>query len=194
MLPPTASFPSFGLLDVWVIIAMSTSSNSPQPHKLGLSTQELYLPLASELVPVLDLDILLGRHRDQRDPPPQVFQHTGGLETHRYPQHVGDLGVVAAGVSGPGVGVLVGMAEDLQRVQLPHHRHGRPRAPPVQRALDTGQGDTVLIGDTKGLELLGDESGGLLFAVAGLRVIQNGLSHAYELVGPPVLSHLELRL
>ena len=44
----------------------------------------------------------------------------------------------------------------------------------------------LLWGMPRELKLLGDEPGGLLFAVAWLRMIQDSLGDPDELVGPPV--------
>ena len=155
LLPPKAILPSSGSLEVWVIIANIHVVQGPGTDELGFASEELNPALPSQLVAVLYLDVLLSRDRHQGDAPGEVLQDSRRHEARRDPQHHADLAVVAAGVGRVGIGVRVGMADNLEGVQLAHDGYGRAGGAPVQHPLQTGDGDAALVGDAHPLEPLG---------------------------------------
>ena len=78
-----------------------------QAHHLGLAAQELEFALLAKRQPLLELDVLLGGHRDQRDAAGQLRRHLAQGQARA--EHHRHLGVVAAGVHGARAGIAVGV-------------------------------------------------------------------------------------
>ena len=129
-----------------------------EPDELRLPAQELNLAVAPQLVAVLDLDVLLGRDRNQRNPACERIENARRLQSGPDGQHHRDLGVVAAGVGRVGLRVSVGMSEHLERVQLADHGHGGARRSALQDALDPGDRYSVLVWDSHALEGIPDQA------------------------------------
>jgi hypothetical protein len=135
---------------VWIIIARST--------------QELQAARAGLLHAPLDVAVLLGGHREEDHPAGQMLEGARLAEPHRGAQEAGHLGVVAAGVSGPGLRIRDRMPGHHQPVQLPQQREGRavlgaPRLGPYPGDREAGprlepQLPEGLLGQPRGLELL----------------------------------------
>src|SRR5205807_771296 len=70
---------------------------------------------------------------EEGDAAGEPIERPGVDEPHRRSQHRRDLGVVAAGVRGAGLGIGLGMPRHDQRVQLPEDRECRPGARPPPR-------------------------------------------------------------
>ena len=158
----------------------------PGTDELGLASEKLNPALPSQVVAILYLDVLLGGHGHQGDAPGEVLQDSRGHEARRDPQHHADLAVVAAGVGRVGIGVRMGMADNLEGVQLAHDGYGGAGGAPVQHPLQTGDGDAALVRDAHVPKSLGHQPGGLLLAEARLRVGEDRLGGPDKLVAAPV--------
>ena len=157
-----------------------------EPDEFRLAAEELNLAVAPQPVPVLNLDVFLGRRCHCYDAPAQMRQHVIPHQGHGCAQHQGNLAVMPAGVGRAGCRVGVGMFVDNQAVQLPDDGHCRALAaaqdfPPHSGHCQPGTERHAHCG-----ELFPYQSGSFEFAKPGLRVGQNLLRNADQLVGPPV--------
>jgi hypothetical protein len=155
-----------------------------EADQLGLARQELDLPLLAQPDPPLDLDVLLGRHREEHHVPVQLVHHR--LEAHPGAQHRRHLGVVPAGVGGVGGRVGERMPRDDQRVQLAQDRDRRAGAPPGQPGLDAGEREPRAVLHAHLVEPGADELGGPRLPVARLGVALDVLADRDDLGRPPV--------
>ena len=153
-----------------------------ETYELRLPSQKLDLPRTPQLVTVLYVDILLGRHGHERDASREVSQDAGRLEPDGHTQHHADLGMVPAGVGRSSLRVLERVPRDPQRVQLAHDPDRRARRAALQGRLQAGQGDTLLVPDAVAAEAVRDQAGGLPLQEPGLRAPEDGLGRADQIV------------
>ena len=152
------------------------------------------MPCLGQPLAVLDLDVLFGGDGEEDGVPgqvrggPGVHQAGGGAQEHR------DLGVVAAGVGGPGQGVGGGVPGDGQGVELPQDGHGGALAPALQAGLDPGEGQALAVGQAEALEEAGDDGGGARLLEAQLGVVVDVVRDADELLPPAVDGGADLTL
>ena len=157
-----------------------------QPYELRLSAEELDGPRAAQIVPVLDLDVLLRGHGHQSHAPGQGVHDAGRLKPGGRGEHGADLGVVAAGVRRAGFRVRVRMARDDERVELAHDGDRRPRAGAVQSCLYAGDGDALVAGDAHGAQGLRGKRGRPALTEAGLGGVENAFGDTDGARGFPV--------
>ena len=157
-----------------------------QPDELGLAAQELNAARPAQLVPVLDLDVLLGGHGEQGDAARQGLHDPRGLQAHGRRDHRADLAVVAAGVGRARGRVGVGVAGHDQGVELAHDGHGGASPPGVQHRSGTSQRDAPLDRNAQRGQLVGDDPCRALLPESGLRVIEDVLRYPHGLTAPAV--------
>ena len=142
-----------------------------QADKLLLAAQELDTLLITKGHAPLHLDELLGGHGEGHNGTRKLGQDLRHLEPRNGPQHHPNLGVMAAGVGGPSLGVGAGVLGNQQRVHLPNDRHfGAGSSTPLDLPFDPGKGQTVAIGNPPKVELPGHQARGLGLREARLRV------------------------
>ena len=76
-------------------------------------------------MPVLDLDVLLGRHGEEDDPPGQLGEDARFEQAEAGAEHAADLGVVAAGVDRARDRIGLRVVRHAERVELAEDRDGR---------------------------------------------------------------------
>ncbi len=158
-----------------------------EPQELGLPREKPQLALLPELVAVLDLDVLLCRDGDEGDAAAEGIEDAGGLEAHADAEHHGDLGVVPAGVRRARRGVGVWVAGHEQRIELAHDADGGAGAgAAVELPLDAGDGDARAALHAHLAHDAVDDGGRLLLAEAGLRVLEDGLRDADQLLAAAI--------
>ena len=153
-----------------------------QPDELRLARQELQRAVPPQLVPVPDLDILLGRHDHEGDAPRKLLHDTGRHEAHRNRHQRADLAVVAAGVGRPRLRVGVRMSGHDERVQFRHHGDRGTGPPGIENGLQAGHRDAVLERDGQPPERLGDPRRRLHLPEPGLGRVQYLLGQRHSLV------------
>ena len=107
---------------------------SPQAQELRLAAQELELACLRLLEPPFEVDVLLGRDREEDDVARQITHRVCFDQRLRHADQVGELGVVPARVDDPGRRVGARMLGYRQSVQLTEDAHGRAGPPPFNRA------------------------------------------------------------
>ena len=158
-----------------------------EAQEFRLAGKELQLALLPELVAVLDLDVLLRRHGDEGDAAAEGVEDAGRLKTHANAEHHSDLRVVPAGVGRARGGVGVGVSGHEQRIELTHDADGGAGARAAfELALDAGDGDAGAALHSHLAHDAVDDGGRLLLAEAGLRVLEDGLGYANELLAAAV--------
>ena len=89
-----------------------------EADELRLTAKELDRALTAQAVAVLDLDVLLGRHRHEHQSPTELIQDASLVQGPRGPQHHADLGMVATGMGRARLRVGVGVVVHDEGVQL----------------------------------------------------------------------------
>jgi hypothetical protein len=158
-----------------------------QLDQLLLAAGELELARADLRLTPLDVAALLGRDREEGHPAGEMIEGLGVDETHGRPQHPGDLRIVAARMGGARRGIGLWMARDAETVQLAEQREGRAfaRAPASIRP-HAGHGEPGARLEAEVLEGLVNQGRCLDFLEAHLRILEDALADADDLVGSPV--------
>src|SRR5256885_10014870 len=99
-----------------------------------------------------------------------------GGEAHRDAEHAGNLSVVAAAMRRAGVRVGERVVGGSEAVELADEGEARAGRLALEAALDAGQREAGLRLEAHTAHRLRGEGGGLLFVVAGLRVVEDRLS------------------
>ena len=139
-----------------------------------LAAEEADLPLLTQPFPVLQLHVLLRRHRHEGHIAVQLVRQR--RKTHGRAQHGGDLGVVTAGVGGAGGPVRLGVEGADHGVQLAHHHDPGTVAAALQIAPDAGDGQLIPVGDPQTFKRAAHQCGGIVFFKAQFRMGENLLS------------------
>ncbi len=121
-----------------------------QSQHLGLSAEELERARVAHRQPLLELDVLLGRHGHQHHSPGERGRHRLQCKPDAH-QHA-DLGVMAAGVHGARLPVPRLMLPVQQRVQLAKDGHGRAGLTTLDDRAAAGDRDAVLVRQTEPIE------------------------------------------
>jgi len=125
------------------------------------------------------LNELLGGHRKGHNLSGKLPQDGGLHQSQGGSQHHTNLAMVTAGVGRAGAGVGVGMLVDNQGIQFANNCHpGTGARAPGYPALESGQGQVVLVGNAQLLKLAGHQLSGAGLAKARLRMVQDVASDA----------------
>jgi hypothetical protein len=167
-----------------------------EAEQLGLAAEELEPSRAGLLDPPLDIAVFFRGDREEDHPAGQVLEGARLAEPHGRAQQPRHLGIVAAGVSGAGLGIGDRMSRDHQAVQLAEQREGRAVLDARGLGPHAGEGKAAprlepelterLLGQPRGLELLEAE----------LRLAADALPQTDDALGVPVdgLAHRVLKL
>ena len=149
--------------------------------QFGLAEEELDLALLAAAEALLDIDELLGRHREEHQFPGEVLGCARRREAHRDAEHAGDLGVVAAAVRGAGMRVGERVVGGAQAVEFADEGEARPGRVAADAALDPGQREAGSGAEAEGGHA-GDERRGLGLVEPGLGVMEDGFAEFDDLV------------
>src|SRR5438552_13274376 len=116
----------------------------PLGDELGLAEEELDLALLLAAQALLDIDELLGRHREEDELAGEVLGRPDGGEAHRDAEHAGNLRVVAAAMRRAGVRVGKRVVGGSEAVELANEGEARAWGVALEAALDAGQGEAGL--------------------------------------------------
>ena len=147
-----------------------------EADELLLATEELELLLLPEVVPVVDLEVLLGGDGEEGDVAVE-FAHDV-VEAEASAEHRRHLGVVTAAVGCAGDGVALGVVGDADRVELTDDADDGPLPLLLEVRLRARDPYLGLVGPAHLLVLLLRELGGLPLLEAELGLLPDRLADA----------------
>ena len=144
--------------------------------EFGLAEQELDFSAFAPPEALLDIDEFLGRDREKHDFAGEVLGRARCRQSHRDPEHPGDLGIMAAAMRRAGMWIGERVLGGTQAVQFAEQREPRAGLAAAQAPLDPGQPEAGFGREAQFSHRLRDERSGPGLVEAGFGMVQDSLA------------------